>query len=57
MKSEAFRLGFKTMWRMAFDQNVANWYTNMGWKKAESRNIENHNVDIMKVALSHTNLI
>lgn len=57
MKSEAFRLGFKSLWRMAFDQEAGDWYINMGWEKTESRNIDHHKVDIIKVELSHTNLL
>jgi GNAT superfamily N-acetyltransferase len=57
MKSEAFKLGFKDLWRMSFDEETTNWFENLGWDKQESATLNGHNIDIMKIKLSYNNLL
>lgn len=56
IKSEAFKLGFKVMWRSALSKEVADWYENMGWEISGQGDVSGVPAYILKINLTHEDL-
>lgn len=56
IKSEAFRLGFKEMWRSALNQESVDWYKNMGWEDTGQGDVSGVPAHIMRINLTHKDL-
>lgn len=56
IKSESFRLGFKELWRSALNQDVADWYSNMGWENTGMGDVAGVPAHIMRIDLTHEDL-
>ncbi len=51
IKQQASMLGYNTLYLLAFDQTIPNWYEKLGWESIGLDKLFNHPVTVMSIKL------